>query len=258
MANAPKGVSSTQAIFSIGQLGQALVTNYFARGMDKDRVEAGRASARLSNQLRDASNEATAAMSATQRWLQSQRTQRAIKNSEQMFAQGQEAIAALSSSRTDADFQAQVSAARDSGASAARSAAAGVAGDALPVELAQRLATDRARASLSLQANQQADDLTIRSSRAAAGGAVAGDLTTLLPGLDRRFSMGPAGRNLPSTWETLLQGVVGMPQGELSNLAQAAAPYAQKAWDWGKQQYTTYFGSSESYAFNARQGQEDS
>ena len=253
MANPPKtgGVSSTQAIFSIGQLGQSLVANYYARAMDGDRVAAGAASARTANALRESSNEATAAMSATQRWLQSQRTQRAIKNSEQLFAQGQEAIAALSSSRTDADFQAQITGARDAGASAARSAAAGVAGDALPVELAQGLATARARASLSLQADQQVDDLTIRSSRAAAAGAVAGDLTTLLPGLDRRFNVAPSGRNLPSTWETLLQGVLGMPQGELSNLVHSAAPAVQRGWQWGQQQYNDRFTN------NALWGKED-
>lgn len=253
MANPPKtgGVSSTQAIFSIGQLGQALVANYYARAMDSDRTKASAASAARSNALRDSSNEATAAMSATQRWLQSQRTARAIKNSEQMFAQGQEAIAALASSRTDADFQAQISGARDSGASAARSAAAGVAGDALPVELAQSLATARARASLSLQADQQVDDLTIRSSRAAAAAPVAGDLTTLLPGLDRRFALAQPGRNLPNTWETLLSGVLGMPQDERANLVQSAAPFAQKTWDWGKQQYNDRFTN------NALWGKED-
>ena len=249
MANPPRtgGVSSTQAIFSISQIGQSLVANYYARAMDRDRTKASQASAARSNALRDASNVATAALSDTQRWLQSQRTQRAIKNSEQMFAQGQEAIAALASSRTDADFQAQIAGARESGASAARSAAAGVAGDALPVELAQGLATARARASLSLQAEQQADDLTIRSSRAAASGAVAGDLTTLLPGLDRRFSIAQPGRNLPSTWETLLQGVLGLPQDERANLVQAAIPAVQQGVDavrglFSSSPFTAYFG----------------
>ena len=251
MAKAPAGGSPTSAIFSIGQLGQSLVANYFARGMEKDRVAAGENSARLSNELRNARNEATAAMSTTQRWLQSQRTQRAIKNAEQMFAQGQEAIAALAASATSTDFEAQIEAARESGASAARSAAAGVAGDATPVELTQRLATDRARASVRLRAEQEVDDLTIRSSRAAAAAPVAGDLTTLLPGLDRRFTLGPARRNLPTPWETLLRGVLSLPADEKTNLLQQAAPYAQKAMDWGRQQYNDRFTK------NALWGQED-
>lgn len=253
MANTPKtgGVSSTQAIAGISQIAQSLVANYYARGMESDRTAAARASAARDTQLRESSNETTAALSTTQRWLQSQRTQRAIKNSEQLFAQGQEAIAAISSGRTEADFQAQIAGAREAGASAARSAAAGVAGDALPVEMTQSLATARARASVSLQANQQTDDLTIRSSRAAAGGAVAGDLTTLLPGLDRRFTVNPTSRRLPSAFETLLAGVVAMPGDERGNLLQAGASAAEPLANWVRGQYNDRFTN------NALWGQED-
>lgn len=245
------GVSSAQALSSISQIGTSLISNYYARGVESDRNKARAASAATSNALRSASNEATAALSTTQRWLQSQRTQRAIKNNEQLFAEGQEAIAALSAGRTEADFQAQIRGAQAAGANAARSAAAGVAGDALPVEVAQGLATARARASVSLAANQQEDDLTVKSSRAAASAAVAGDLTTLLPGLDRRFSVAQTTHNIPSTWETLLNGVLGLPQGELGNLAQAAAPLAQGVVDWGRQQYNDRFTD------NALWGKED-
>ncbi len=242
MANTPKtgGVSSTQAIFAIGQIGQSLVANYYARALDGDRTAAARSSAQRANEMRASSNEATAALSSTQRWLQSQRTARAIRNSEALFAQGQEAIAAVASGRTEVDFQTQITGARDAGANAARSAAAGVAGDALPVELTQSLATARTRASLSLQANQQTDDLTIRSSRAAAAAPVEGDLTTLLPGLDRRFTPNPLGRRLPSTFETLLTGVTSLDKDELGNLVQFGAIKGKELGGWFSEQYNRF------------------
>jgi hypothetical protein len=243
--------SSTQGMWSLVQIASSLQANKLARDMEGDRFAAETRSAALRTELRNASNAATAALSDTQRWLQSQRTQRAIKNAEGLFAQGQEAIAALATRRTGTDFDLQIAAARDSGANAARSAVNGVVGDALPVEMTQALATARARASLQQDVAVQQDDLMIRSSRAAASAPVAGDLTTLLPGLDRRFTPPPVARHLPSSWETLLQGVMSLSGDERANLAHSAVPMVQQGTQWVQQQYNDRFTD------NALWGMED-
>lgn len=218
---ASSGASTSAAVGAASQVAQSLVANYYARTLDKARVAAANESGQRQRELRDSSNAAAASVSNTERFLQSQRAQRAAKNAGLLFAQGQEALVATATSRAAADFQTQITGSRNDGANAARSAASGVAGDATPAEMALSLATARQRASLSLRATQETDDLTIRSSRALAAVPVAGDLTTLLPGLDRRFTPKAYRKSLPSTLDTLVQGVAGLSTDQMMNLAQA-------------------------------------
>lgn len=252
-----KGTSSTAAVAAIGQIAQGVYSGYLARSMESDRRHAGEASAQRANSLRASSNAATGAISNLQRYLQTQRTQRAVKNAEALHAQGQEAITALATSRTNTDFKLQIAGAQEQGASAARSAAAGVAGDSLPVEMAQTLATARQRASVREQAEREQDDLSIRSSRALAGGATGGDLSVLLPGLDRRFSSAPQGRWMPNAWETMLQGVTALPADQLTNLVQTAAPAVGQGVGFLQQQYSFRFGEKADDRFIAPDGTED-
>lgn len=232
MASTPvKGTSSTAAIAAISSIAQGLISNYTARGMEADRKAAAEVGAKQTNKLRASGNAAIGAVSTLQRYLQSQRTQRAVKNSEALFAQGQEAITGFARARTETDFKGQIASAQEAGASAARSAANGVAGDSLPVEQAQLLATARSRAAIREQAELQQDDLSIKSSRALAGGATGGDLSVLLPGLDRRFASAGRGKWLPNTWETLLGGVAALPEGQFTNLIQTATPAAAAGWN---------------------------
>lgn len=252
-----KTTSNAAAISAVFQIGQGLYSNYLARAMEGDRSDASAAGAALANQARDSRNAAVGATSSLQRWLQAERNKRAIKNQEALFGQAQEAIAATSRGRIDQDLQAQIMGSRDSGANAARSAAAGVVGDGTVVELTQALATARSRAQIAEQAAQQTDDLTIRSSRALAGTPVAGDLSVLLPGLDRRFNLRAASRGLPNAWQTLLGGVAALPPDQLTNLVQTAAPAAQGAWDYLKGEYSFRFADKADDRFLADDGRED-
>ena len=229
MAN---GTSDTQAIFSISQLGQSLYANYLARSMESDRVRAGQASDARETALRAERNATTAALSTTQRWLQSQRTQRAVKNAEVLFAQGQEAIAGLSRQTTERSFGQQIQTAQAAGAASARSAANGVSGDALPAEMAISLAGARQEQALRDEQAVQLDDLTIRSSRAAAAAPVAGDFSAIMPGLDRRFTQPTFRRWMPNAWQTLLGGVNAMKPDERANLLNTVAPTIQRGVDW--------------------------
>lgn len=229
MAN---GTSNTQAALSALQLGQSLYANYLARSMERDRVRAGQASDARETALRAESNSTAAALSATQRWLQSQRTMRAVKNAEALFAQGQEAIVGLGRAATERSLSAQVQAAAQAGAASAQSAANGVAGDALPAELAIQLAAAREEQALRDQVQAQQDDLTIRSSRAAAAAPVAGDFSTILPGLDRRFTNPTFARWMPNTFTTLLGGISAMGKDERANLLNTVAPTIQRGMDW--------------------------
>lgn len=229
MAN---GTSNTQVIFSISQIGQSLYANYLARRMEQDRVRAGQASDQRETQLREARNATTAALSTTQRWLQSQRTQRAVKNAEALFAQGQEAIAGLGRQVTERSLGQQIQAAQAAGAASARSAANGVAGDALPAEMAINLAAAREEQALRDAQSAQQDDLTIRSANAAAAAPVAGDFSAILPGLDRRFTQPTFARWMPNAWQTLLGGINAMGKDERANLLNTVAPVVQRGYDY--------------------------
>lgn len=233
MAN---GTSNTQAALSAMQLGQSLYASYLARSMERDRVRAGQASDARETALRGESNATAAALSTTQRWLQSQRTARAVKNAEALFAQGQEAIAGLSRQATERSLSSQVQSAAQAGALAARSAANGVAGDALPAETALLLAAAREEQALRERVASETDDLTIRSSRAAAAAPVAGDFSTILPGLDRRFTNPTFARWMPNTFTTLLAGIGGMKAEERANLINTVAPTIQQGIDWFRYQ----------------------